>query len=110
MKLITRALLVALALLVIADFFDGLRVDGVYTAIIAAVILGVLNAFVRPILVILTLPITILTLGLFLLVINAGIVLFVASFVDGFWVSGFWSALLVSVLISLVGMLGNKYI
>ena len=110
MKLVTRALLVALALLVIADIFDGLRVDGVYSAIIAAIILGVLNAFVRPILIILTLPITILTLGIFLLVINASLVLFVASFVDGFWVSGFWSALLVSVLVSLVGTMGNKYI
>ena len=110
MKIITKVLIAALALLLTAYLVPGIEVSGVYTAIIAAIILGVLNLFVRPILVILTLPVTILTLGLFVFVINAVLFLFVASFVDGFKVDGFWVALLGSLIVSVISTLGNKFV
>ena len=100
----------ALALLVIAEVVPGIVVDSVYAALIAAAILAFLNAIVKPILVILTLPITILTLGLFIFIINAGLFLFVASFVEGFSVTGFWTALLGSAIVSVISTLGNRYL
>jgi len=110
MKFIARFLFGVLGLLVIAEFVPGIDLEGVYTAIIAVFILGLLNAFVRPILFILTLPITIITLGLFSFVINAGLFIFVASFVDGFDVVNFWYALLGSLLMTIVNMLGSSWI
>lgn len=108
MNLIVRILLSALALLVIAYYVPGIMVDGVYIAIIAAVVLGILNAVVRPVLLLLTFPITFLTLGLFAFVINALLFWFAASFLEGFSVSGFWPALLGSVLMTVAGALSNK--
>lgn len=108
MSIIIRILITALALFVAAYFVPGIVVEGLYAAIIAAIILGVLNLLARPILVILTLPITILTLGLFLFVINAVIFWFVASFVDGFSVDGFLPALLGSLIVSIISAVGNK--
>lgn len=110
MKIITKVLLVAVTLLVVAELLPGITVDGVYPAVIAALVLGVLNVFVRPILIVLTLPITILTLGVFMFFINAGLFWFTASFIDGFDVSGFFPALLGSVIVTVVSTLGNKHI
>ena len=110
MKIVTKILLVAMALLIVAEVLPGVTVEGVYPAIIAALVLGVLNVFVRPILIVLTLPITILTLGIFMFFINAGLFWFTASFIEGFAVSGFWSALLGSLIVTVVSALGNKYI
>ncbi len=110
MKLITRIALTALALLVVAYIIPGVVIDGLYPAIIAAVILGILNAIVRPILIILTLPITILTLGLFIFIINASLFYFTASFIDGFSVSSFIPALLGSILVSIISAIGNNFI
>ena len=110
MKIITKILIAALALLLTASLVPGIEVSGVYTAVIAAIILGVLNLIVRPILVILTLPVTILTLGLFVFVINAALFLFVASFVDGFKVDGFLVALLGSLIVSIISTIGNKFV
>jgi len=109
-KLIIRILVGALALLLVAEFVPGITLDGLYPAIIAAVILGFLNAIVRPILVILTLPITVLTLGLFMFVINAALFMFAASFIDGFSVDSFWLALLGSLLVSILTSVGNRLI
>lgn len=101
MNLIIRLLLTALAVVILAKFLPGVQLaDGFTSAIILAVILAVLDAFVKPLLVIMTLPITILTLGLFLLVINAAIILLAAEFMSGFAVNGFWTALLFSLLLS----------
>ncbi len=108
--LVARILLGALALLLVAEVVPGVSIDGLYPAIIAAVILGIMNAIVKPILVVLTLPITILTLGLFIFVINAALFMFAASFIDGFAVSGFVAALLGSLLVSIVTTIGNKFI
>lgn len=110
MKLITRIALTALALLLVAYIIPGVAIDGLYPAIIAAIILGILNAIVRPILIILTLPITILTLGLFIFFINASLFYFTASFIDGFFVSGLVPALLGSILVSIISAIGNNFI
>jgi len=85
-------------------------VKGFWSAFLAAAILGVLNALFRPVLIILTLPINILTLGLFTFVINAILVMMVSGVVGGFEVHGFWSALLGSLIISLVSWLLNSFI
>ncbi|AKA35606.1 phage holin family protein [Flagellimonas lutaonensis] len=102
MKLILRILLSALAVVILSYLLPGVGVDSFVTAIIVAVVLSLLNFLVKPILVILTLPITILTLGLFLLVINAIIILLAANFIDGFHVTSIWWAILFSLLLSLL--------
>lgn len=85
-----------------AYLLPGVDIDGFLTAIILALVLAVLNAMVRPVLVFLTIPVTILTLGLFLLVINAVIILLASWLIDGFEVAGFLSALLFSIVVSIV--------
>ncbi len=100
MKLILRLLLNALAVEILSYVLPGVGVDSMLTAIIVAVVLSLLNFLVKPILVILTLPITILTLGLFLLVINAIIILLAANLIDGFQVTSFWWAIIFSLLLS----------
>ena len=100
MKLIIRLLLNALAVVILSYVLPGVGVDSMMTAIIVAIVLSILNFLVKPLLVILTLPITILTLGLFLLVINAIIILFAANLIDGFQVTSFWWAIIFSLLLS----------
>ena len=100
MKLIIRILLSAFAVVLLAKILPGVGVDSYTTAIIVAIVLGLLNFIVKPILVILTLPITILTLGLFLLIINALIILLADKFVSGFTVDSIWWALLFSLLLT----------
>lgn len=110
MKFIIRLLVTALALVLVTYIVSGIEISGLYPALIASLCLGVLNAVVRPILVILTLPVTILSLGTFIFVINAGIFFFVASFVDGFVVSSFGSALLGSILVSIISGIVHKFV
>ena len=110
MKLVTRLLLTALVLLIVAEYIPGIEVSGFYAALIAAIILGLLNTIVRPILLILTFPITIITLGLFVFVINASLFLFASTFIDGFTVASFWHALLGSLIVTAASTLLNKYI
>jgi putative membrane protein len=100
MNLILRILLSAIAVVILAKILPGVGVDSYTTAIIVAVVLSLLNFIVKPILVILTLPVTIVTLGLFLLIINAIIILLADYFVDGFQVNNIWWALLFSLLLS----------
>jgi putative membrane protein len=110
MKLITRLLLTALVLLLVANYIPGITVEGFYPAFIAAIVLGLLNLFVKPILFILTLPITILTLGLFMFVINATLFWFAATFIDGFAVDSFGHALLGSLLVTVASAVVNRFI
>ena len=110
MKIIIKILITALALLLASSIIPGIEVSGFYPAIIAALILGLLNVFIKPLLIILTLPITILTLGLFMFFINAALFIFTASFVEGFAVSGFITALLGSLFVSIVSAVGNTFI
>jgi len=107
MQLILRWLISALALLALPYVMSGIEVKSFYIALIVAVVLGLINAVVRPILILLTLPVTVLTLGLFILVINALLFWFVASFVDGFQVSGFWAAFFGAILYSLITWAAN---
>ncbi|MBD1259544.1 phage holin family protein [Maribacter polysiphoniae] len=100
MKLILRILLSALAVVILAKVLPGVGVDTYTTAIIVAIVLSLLNFIVKPILVILTLPVTILTLGLFLLIINAIIILLADNLITGFSVDNIWWALLFSLLLS----------
>ena len=104
MKLIVRWLLLAAALLLVANVYSGVSVVGFGAAMIAALVLGLMNTLVRPILVLLTFPITLLTLGLFLFVINALMFWGAASVLEGFQVAGFGAALIGSVLYSLCAM------
>lgn len=107
---ISKVLISALGLLLAAYLVPAITVTGLYIAIVVAVILGLLNLIVRPILIVFTLPITIVTLGLFIFVINAALFLFVASFVDGFEVDGFFSALLGSLIVTVVSTVGNRFV
>lgn len=91
-----------LAILVVTHVIPGVRVSSLGTAVVAAAILGILNALVRPILVLLTLPLTIVTLGLFLFVINALMFQLAGALVSGFHVDSFWSALLGSLIVSII--------
>jgi putative membrane protein len=103
MFFIFRLLIHMVAILIISYLLPGLiRVDGIWAALVAAFLLGIVNTVLRPILVFFTLPITILTLGLFLLVINGLMLWLVSTIVKGFYVEGFWGAVLGSLLISLV--------
>ncbi len=92
MKLILRWFISAAALMLIAYYIPGIVVNNFYAALVAALILGLINALIRPFLILLTLPINILTLGLFTLVINALMFWLAASIVKGFSVAGFWPA------------------
>ena len=104
MKIIVRWLLLAAALLLVAYLYPGVQVQNFTTALIAAFVLGLLNTVVRPLLVLLTLPVTLITLGLFLFVINALMFWAAASVLDGFNVNGFLAALVGSLIYSLCGM------
>ena len=100
--LLIRWLTLTAAILVTAYLLDGIRVTGVFSALAAAALLGILNAFLRPIAMILTLPVNVLTFGLFTFVINAILLKLVSGIIRGFEVIGFWPAIFGSVLISLV--------
>ncbi len=105
-----RWIVLTVAIIVSAYLLDGIHVTGFFSAFFAAAILGVLNAFFRPILLILTLPINILSLGLFTFVINALMLMMASGVISGFVVSGFGSALLGSLLISIVSWGLNAFI
>lgn len=110
MKIILRILTTALALLLCTQFIPGIIVPNFSVALVAAVVLGLLNLIVRPILFLLTLPITLLSLGLFSFVINAALFLFAASIVSGFSVDGFIPALIGSLIVSAVSAISNRFI
>ena len=102
MNLIIRILVTALLVLAIAHFMPGVTVASFTTSVIVAIVLGLLNIFIKPLLVLFTLPVTIVTFGLFLLVINALIILLCTEIVGGFEVASFWTALLFSVVLSVL--------
>lgn len=107
MKIVLHILVVALSLLAAAYIIPGIEVDSVYIAIIAAIVIGLINLVVRPVLFILTLPLTVLSFGLFAFVLNALLFWFAASFIDGFIVAGFFPALLGSIVVSIASALAS---
>jgi putative membrane protein len=108
---ILRACISALGLWLATRLVSGIRIDDAWTLVWAAFLLGVVNAIVRPIAIILTLPITILTLGLFLLIVNTAMVALVAAMLSGFHIfGGFWSALATAVIVGITGWIGSSLI
>lgn len=101
MNLLIRILITAVLVVIIAHFMPGVSVDTFTTSLIVAVVLGLLNIFIKPILILFTLPITIVTFGLFLLVINALIILLCTKIVGGFHVASFWTAVFFSIILSI---------
>ncbi len=108
MYLIARWLVSAMALMMVAYIVPGIAVSGFYAALVAALILGLINALIRPVLLLLTLPINIVTIGLFTLVINALLFWFASSVVKGFYVSGFSAAFWGAAVMWLVGWFTNS--
>lgn len=108
MYLLLRWFLNALALMLLAQLVPGISVSSFYAALIAALILGLVNALIRPILFLLTLPVTIVTLGLFALVLNALLLWFVGTIVKGFTVEGFFPALVGSIILWAVSVVTNQ--
>jgi putative membrane protein len=102
MSLIVNLLINGLAVYIAAHVLPGVSVDSFVTAILVSVVLGIVNTFIKPILFILTLPATILTLGLFTLILNALMVFIVAYFVPGFHINGLWAAVLFSLVLSII--------
>ncbi len=105
-----RAAVVALGLWLATLWVPGVHIDTPSTLVLAGLLLGIVNSIIRPIAIVLTLPMTIVTLGLFLLVINAGMVALVAWILPGMHLAGFWSAFWAAVLVSLVSMVGSWFV
>lgn len=105
--LIFRWIINAIALLLVSQFVPGFHVNTIYTALIAALLLGLVNAIIRPLLILLTLPITLLTLGAFTLIINALMLLLVASIVKGFTIDGFSPAFWGAIILWAISFLSN---
>jgi putative membrane protein len=110
MGLLLRWVVNALGLLFVSWLFDGIRVDGVGWAFIAALFLGIFNALVRPVLILLTLPITVLTMGLFILVINALMLWLTGALLAGFHVQGFWTAVGGALVLSIISLAANALV
>jgi putative membrane protein len=107
-RFIIRALISAIGLWIATRWIAGIRIDNAGTLVLAGLLLGVVNAIVRPVLVILTLPITILSLGFFLLIVNAAMVALVAWVLPGFHIyGGFWSAFATALVVWIIGWLGS---
>jgi len=102
MNFLLRIVIIALVAFGLAYVLSGVYVDTFWTALVFALVLAVLNVFVKPILIILTLPLTIITLGLFLFVVNTLVVLLASRFVDGFRIANFWWGLLFALLLALI--------
>lgn len=108
--IVLRTLITMLGLFLASSLVPGVSIAGAWTFIFAAVLLGLVNAIVRPVAFLLTLPITVLTLGLFLLVLNAAMFGLVAAMLDDFVVTGFWSALFGAIIVSITSTIASWYI
>lgn len=102
MSFVAKLLVLTLAVLATSYILPGILVESIIAALIAALVLGLINTFVKPVLVILTIPLTVVTLGIFLLILNALLLLLTSALVSGFHVSGFWWAVLGSIIISVI--------
>ncbi|MDO8427370.1 MAG: phage holin family protein [Deltaproteobacteria bacterium] len=109
-SIIMRIIILTAGIFLAAYLLPGINVNGYLPAIKAAALLGLLNAFIKPILIILTLPITLITLGLFTIVINGLLLWFVGHAVSGFEISGFFTAVIGSIIISILSIVLNRFI
>ncbi len=110
MGFIARVFITGLGLLLADALLPGVRFDGALSLWLAALLLGLVNAFVRPLVILVTLPLTLLTLGLFLLVVNGMMVLLVAWLMPSFHIAGLWSAILAALIVGLTAWLANAYV
>jgi len=110
MTIIAKWFISALSLLGAAYFIPGFHVASFYIALIVALLLGLVNAFIRPILIILTLPVTVISLGLFIFVINGSLLWFLSTFIDGFNIDGFFPAIIGAIVVSVFSWMGNRFI
>lgn len=110
MELIAKWFISALSLLAAEHLIEGISIESFYTALVIAFFLGLVNAVIRPILVVLTLPVTMLTLGLFIFVINGFLFWFLSTFIKGFNVDGLLSAIMGAIVVSVFSWMGNKFI
>lgn len=108
MKFLLKILITTVNAFILANILPGIEISNIYTAVTVAVILAILDATIKPLLIILTFPVTILTLGMFLFIINACIILAAEHFIDGFYIEGFWYAVLFSVLLSFFNSFVHK--
>ena len=108
--LLIRWVINAMALILVSQVIQGIVVENFFAAFVAAAVLGVINAILRPILLILTLPITVLTLGLFALLVNGFMLYIAGSVVKGFYVSGFWAPVLGALFLSVISWIANAFI
>ncbi|MDJ0794151.1 MAG: phage holin family protein [Woeseiaceae bacterium] len=108
--IVIRMLIAMLGLYLASEIVPGVRIEGTGSFILAALLLGIVNAIVRPIAFLMTLPLTILTLGLFLFVLNAAMFGLVAAFLDNFTVSGFWAAIFGAIVVSLTSTVASWFI
>ena len=108
MKFLLRILVIAAVSFGLAHVLSGIHVDSFWTAFVFAIVLAILNIFIKPLIILFTLPVTIITLGLFLFVINALVVLLASKFVDGFRIDNFWWGLLFSLILSLFTSIFDK--
>lgn len=106
-RFILRAAIAAVGLWLATEWIQGLSIDTPMTLVVAAVLLGIVNAFIRPLLILLTLPFTVVTLGLFLLVVNAAMLALVAALLPGMHVAGFWAAFWGALVVSIVSWIGS---
>lgn len=110
MGILIRLLVNSLAIFITAQLIPGVHIADLYSALIVAIVLGLINTFIKPILLFFTLPITILTLGLFTFVINALLIMFVSNVVKGFQIPGFWAALIFSIILSIISGVLTKIV
>ncbi|MBC7890304.1 MAG: phage holin family protein [Ferruginibacter sp.] len=108
MKFLLKILITSVNAFILSNILPGIEISDIYTAVMVAVLLAILDATVKPLLIILTFPVTILTLGMFLFVINACIILAAEYFIDGFKIEGFWYAVLFSILLSFFNSFVHK--
>ena len=109
MKIIIHWIVSALAILITAYLLPGVHVSGIFAALVLAVVLGAINAVLRPLLIILTLPLTIVTLGLFVFAINGALILLASYIVPGFVVAGFWWAVLFGIVLAVVSFVLDTF-
>jgi putative membrane protein len=105
-----RLVITALGLWLASELVTGVSITGMWTLIFAALLLGIVNAVIRPIALVLTFPFTLITLGLFILVVNAAMFALVAALLDGFRLSGFWAALMGAIVVSVTSWLASAFI
>ncbi|MDX9745795.1 MAG: phage holin family protein [Syntrophales bacterium] len=110
MKLLIKWIILTASIIFVSYILDGIQIDSFLTALIAAALLGILNTVVRPLLILLTLPVNLMTFGIFIFVINAMLLMLVSHVISGFQVNGFWTAVSGSILITLSSALLNRLI